>query len=125
MSLMQQGQLLFAEATALPYDPSRIQKARVALYRIGNAFDLPISDMVQSIKKNGRAVEVAALELLEQSEEIQVLSIMGTLSTQVGWISAHLCTPVEYFNIPQLGSDIFAFLNTLAVLERFTHLKVH
>lgn len=125
MTLMQQGQLLFAEATAIPYDSTRINTARVCLYRIGNAFDLPISDMVQSIKKNRAEVTKAAQRMLAQSEEIQVLSAMGTLSTQIGWIQSHLCTPLEQFNIPQLGSDIFAFLNTLAVLERFNHLRVH
>lgn len=123
MSLIQQAQLLYAEATAIPYDITRINKARVCLYRIGNEFKHPIREMVQQIKSNKAEVERAAQELKAQSENMQAVAVMGTISTQLGWIMGHVHTPPEQFNIVGFAEDIFGFLNTLAVLERLSQIK--
>lgn len=121
--LLQEAQLLYAEATSIPYDSTRINKARASLYRMGNKMGLPISDMVQRIKLNKKAVREAAETLAAQDENLQAIAAMGTLGTQLGYIMAHLHAPVENFNLPAFGSDLFGFLNTLAVLEMLPHVK--
>ena len=123
MSLIQQAQLLYAEATAIPYDVTRINKARVCLYRMGNEFKHPVREMVQQIKNNKAEVTRAAQDLAAQSENQQVVAVMGTIGTQLGWVMGHVHAPLEEFDVQGFAADIFGFLNTLAVLERFYQLR--
>lgn len=116
-------QLLFAEAVAVPYDRSAINRTRAALYRLSNLYGIDPKPLMQSIKGNKKAVRAAADSLAAQGDMSAAVATMGTLATQVGYIAGHVHTPLEELNIPQLATDIFGMLNTLAVLDKLPTAK--
>lgn len=116
-------QLLYAEATAIPYDRTRIHGARSALYRIANLYGIDPAPLKGRIKSNKAALRKAADELAAQGDLAASVAVMGTVSTQLGWIAGHVHAPLEETNLPQLATDIFGFLNTLAILEKLPTAK--
>ncbi|UNA01154.1 hypothetical protein Loshitsa2_00026 [Erwinia phage Loshitsa2] len=116
-------QLLFAEAVAVPYDRSAINRTRAALYRLSNLYGIDPQPLMQRIKANKKAVKEATDALAAQGEMAAAVATMGTLATQVGWMAGHVHTPLEDLNIPQMATDIFGMLNTLAVLDKLPTAK--
>ncbi len=117
-------QLLYAEATAIPYDRTRIQGARSALYRLANLYGIDPQPLTERIKSNKAALRDASKELAAQGDLGASVATMGTIATQLGWIAGHVHAPLEQTNLPQLATDIFGFLNTLAVLDKLPTAKV-
>lgn len=116
-------QLLYAEATAIPYDRTRIQGARSALYRLANLYGIDPQPLTERINDNKAALRDASKELAAQGDLGAAVATMGTLATQLGWIAGHVHAPLEQTNLPQLATDIFGFLNTLAVLDKMPTAK--
>lgn len=116
-------QMLYAEATAIPYDRTRIQSTRSALYRLANLYGIDPQPLTERIKGNKAALRTAAAELAAQGDVRAAVATMGTVATQLGWIAGHVHVPLEDTNLPQLATDIFGFLNTLAVLEKLPTAK--
>lgn len=116
-------QLLFAEAVAVPYDRSAINRTRAALYRLANLYGIDPKPLMHSIKGNKKAVKDAADKLSGQGDMAAAVATMGTLATQLGYVAGHVHTELDDLNIPQLASDIFGMLNTLAVLDKLPTAK--
>lgn len=116
-------QIIYAEATAIVYDRTRINQTRSGLYRLANFYGIDPKPLVKQIKSNKAAVRKAAKELAAQGELQAAVATMGTVSTQLGHIAGHVHAPIEDTNIPQIAMDIFGFLNTLAVLEKLPTAK--
>lgn len=117
-------QMVYAEATGIVYDQTRIQQTRTALYRLANFYGIDPKPLMQSIKANRKAVRDAAKALSAQGDLQAAVSVMGTVSTQLGHLAGHVHAPLEETNIPQIATDIFGFLNTLAVLDKLPTAKV-
>lgn len=116
-------QMLYAEATAIPYDRTRIQGTRSALYRLANLYGIDHQPLTERIKGNKAALRDASKELAAQGDLGAAVATMGTITTQLGWIAGHVHAPLEQTNLPQLATDIFGFLNTLAVLDKMPTAK--
>lgn len=116
-------QLLYAEATTIPYDRIRIQGARSALYRLANLYGIDPVLLKVRIQSNKEALRKAADDLAAQGDLSAAVATMGTIATQLGYIAGHVHAPLEETNLPQLTMDIFGFLNTLAVLEKLPTAK--
>ena len=116
-------QLLYAEATSIPYDRTRIQGARAALYRLANLYGIDPQPFTDNIKANKKAIRTSAKELAAQGDLGAAVATMGTISTQLGYIAGHVHAPLEQTNLPQVAMDIFGFLNTLAVLDKLPTAK--
>lgn len=116
-------QLLFAEAVAVPYDRTAINRTRSALYRLSNLYGIEPKPLMQRIKENKQGVKAATDALAAQDDNAAAVATMGTLATQLGYLAGHVHTSPEELNIPQMAMDIFGMLNTLAVLDKLPTAK--
>lgn len=117
-------QIIYAEATAIVYDRSRINRTRAALYRLANFYGIDVKSLTSNLKANREAQRDAAAKLGEQDDLSAAVAVMGTMADYIGVIAAHVHAPIEDTNLPQIGQDIFAFLLMLGIIEKLPTAKV-
>jgi len=116
-------QIVYAEATSIPYDRTRIQKARSALYRLANLYGIPVRELTARVKENRQNIRTAADKLAASGDLDAAVATMGTIGTVLGDLAGHVHAPVEETNVPQLTYDLFNFLTVLSVLDKLPTAK--
>ena len=116
-------QLLFAEAVAIPYDRSAINRTRAAIYRIANLYGIPVDQLSAKVKEARKVLRKSSKNLAAQDPNAAAVATMGSIGTNLGWIASHVHAPLEELNIPQLSVDLYSFLGLLAVLDKLPTAK--
>lgn len=116
-------QHLFAEASAVPYDRTAIQRTRAVLYRMANLYNLPVPLLTAQLKNTRAAIREAAAKLAKDEPNAAAVATMGSIGTSLGWIASHVHAPLDELNIPQLSADIYNFLVLLSVLDKLPTAK--
>jgi len=109
-------QVIYAEATSIPYDATAIARCKTALHELANWYG--VGGAWKDSRKKAKKGYVKALKALRAQPELdQAISTMGTVATFVGQLASHVHAPLEDSNLPQIQYDIYSFLHVLEVLQ--------
>lgn len=108
---------IYAEATAIPYDSTRIESTRSAVYQLANLYNIPVKTLVKNVRLNKANTKAGAEAFLEQDIFDRSVSVMGTLGLLLSRLASHVHGDVYDTNMPQFAQDLLEMLQILALLD--------